>query len=72
MPLFEYKCENCALEFEKIVYGSTTKVTCRGCGSPNIEKKLSVFAVSEGTTESLAAGCGTCGAPEPGMCGMGN
>ena len=72
MPLFEYVCSDCGLQFEKIVPTSTTAVACKGCGSPKVEKQLSGFAVSGGSGESLHEGCGTCGAPQPGMCRMQN
>ena len=70
MPLFEYECSDCGLQFEKIVQTSTTAVACKGGGSPKAKKQLSVFAVSGGPSDSFQEGCGTCGAPQPGMCGM--
>ena len=69
MPLFEYKCRECGTTFEKIVASSTTRVACKKCQSPKVEKLLSVFAVG-GTQASFEPGpCGACGAPERGMCG---
>ena len=72
MPLFEYVCIDCDAEFEKIVPTSKTKVKCTKCSSARVDKKLSVFAVAGGGTEANfdAPGCGTCGADQPGMCGM--
>jgi len=72
MPLFEYVCVECGSEFEKIVPTSKTKVNCNQCQSPKVDKKLSVFAVA-GPSNDIdfnSAGCGTCGADQPGMCGM--
>ena len=51
MPLFEFKCRDCGTTFEKIVPSSTTKVACKKCASPKVEKLLSVFAV--GATRAL-------------------
>jgi putative FmdB family regulatory protein len=72
MPLFEYKCRDCAMKFEKIVASSVVEVVCRNCGSPRVDKLLSVFAVS-GTSRSKASfapgPCSACGAPRRGMCG---
>jgi putative FmdB family regulatory protein len=73
MPLFEFKCRECGTTFEKIVPSSTTKVACKKCASPKVEKLLSVFAVgatsrSSGPVES--GPCGSCGAAQRGMCGM--
>lgn len=72
MPLFEYVCVECDSEFEKIVPTSKTKVNCNKCQSARVEKKLSVFAVAgPGTDVDFdSGGCGTCGAAQPGMCGM--
>jgi putative FmdB family regulatory protein len=73
MPLFEFKCRQCGTTFEKIVPSSTTKVACKKCESPKVEKLLSVFAVG-GSSHSAAASesgpCGSCGAAQRGMCGM--
>ena len=74
MPLFEFKCRECGTMFEKIVPSSTTKVACKKCSSPKVEKLLSVFAVggSSHSAASVESGpCGSCGAAERGMCGMG-
>lgn len=72
MPLFEYVCTDCGNEFEKIVPTSKTAVQCAKCASARVEKKLSVFSVAGGGSDPAweGGGCGTCGAAEPGMCGM--
>jgi putative FmdB family regulatory protein len=74
MPLFEYLCSNCGSEFEKIVPTHKTRVVCETCRSRRVEKKLSVFALAGGQSESVepfaGGGCGACGADEPGMCRM--
>src|ERR1035438_2321903 len=73
MPLFEFKCRECGTTFEKIVPSSTTKVACKKCASPKVEKLLSVFAVRS-TSRSAASfepgPCGSCGAAQRGMCGV--
>ena len=73
MPLFEFKCRECGTTFEKIVPSSTTKVACKKCESPKVEKLLSVFAVgaSSRSAASYEPGpCGACGAAQRGMCGV--
>jgi putative FmdB family regulatory protein len=74
MPLFEYVCNDCGTEFEKIVPTSTTGVECKSCQSVKVEKQLSVFAVAGGSSEAMPEACGSggCQAPAPGMCGMMN
>jgi len=73
MPIFEYLCKECGRPFEKIVPRYDSHVDCVHCNSANVEKQLSVFAVagsSSSAGESSDPGCGRCGAPQPGMCGM--
>ena len=73
MPLFEYACKGCGNEFEKIVPRHDTSVECPRCASAQVEKQLSVFAVtsSQGSEQvESTPGCGRCGAAEPGMCQM--
>ena len=72
MPIFEYVCKDCGQAFERIVPRHDSKTSCSHCDSANIEKQLSVFAVA-GPSENAGAadaGCGRCGAAQPGMCGM--
>jgi putative FmdB family regulatory protein len=73
MPIFEYICRDCGRAFERIVPRHDSETDCIHCNSENIEKQLSVFAVAgpSGSGEmSMDAGCGRCGAAQPGMCGM--
>ena len=71
MPIFEYLCKDCGRTFERIVPRYDSQTDCPHCNSEAIEKQLSVFAVSGGSNEtSFEAGCGRCGAAQPGSCGM--
>jgi len=71
MPIFEYLCKDCNQAFEKIVPRHDSPADCIHCNSENVEKQLSVFAVAGASKETASdAGCGHCGAPQPGMCGM--
>jgi putative FmdB family regulatory protein len=72
MPIFEYLCKDCGRPFEKIVPRYDSPASCAHCDSANVEKQLSVFAVAGSSSgeESLDAGCGRCGASEPGTCRM--
>ena len=72
MALYEYKCKECGVVSEHLVYSDSDKVACPKCGSESLEKLLSGFAVSvksgaaPANTPSCANG-GCCG----GSCGMG-
>jgi len=71
MPIFEYICKECGRPFEKIVPRYDSQVDCAHCNSANVEKQLSVFAVAGSSAgQDSEAGCGRCGAPQPGMCGL--
>ncbi|MDA8169983.1 MAG: zinc ribbon domain-containing protein [Nitrospiraceae bacterium] len=63
MPIFEYVCNKCQGEFEKLVY-SSTKVICPKCGSDDVKKKLSTFGMSGLATPfsggGPSSGCGSC------------
>jgi len=70
MPIYEYQCLDCGKRFEKIVSLHTQAMECLECQSSNVEKLYSAFAV-QGTgveVDAPSGGCGTCGAPRPGMC----
>ncbi len=75
MPIFEYVCKECENHFEAIIQGSRT-AECPSCQSTELEKQLSVFAVSSSgasaasSREPLGA-CGSCGDPRgPGACSL--
>jgi putative FmdB family regulatory protein len=74
MPIFEYVCQDCGKDFERIVPRHDSQTDCPHCHSQRLDKQLSVFAVSGkdgGAGESMdSPGCGSCGAPAPGMCQM--
>jgi putative FmdB family regulatory protein len=72
MPIFEYICRDCGRSFERIVPKYDSATDCTHCNSENIEKQLSVFAVAGASSgeSAMDAGCGRCGAAQPGSCGM--
>jgi putative FmdB family regulatory protein len=77
MPLFEYACRDCGHRFEYLTRQGQSP-HCPACASAELEKQLSVFAVSTtgGGTPALDAGsapgaCGMCGDPRgPGACSI--
>jgi putative FmdB family regulatory protein len=74
MPLFEYACRSCHHEFELLVRAST-ELVCPACRGHELDKRLSVFAVSVPSGDRApmrAAGpCGSCGHPDgPGSCSV--
>jgi putative FmdB family regulatory protein len=58
MPIYEYKCRQCGVRFEKLVRSTTIQkdLTCPACLSPKVERQVSLcgcLAVS-GVTDSGA------------------
>jgi putative FmdB family regulatory protein len=73
MPLFEYACRGCGHRFEYLTRQGE-QPSCPACRSVELEKQLSVFAVSahgSSPSKEFAGPCGTCGDPRgPGACSM--
>ena len=73
MPIYEYRCRECETRFERFVSGSA-RVECPECESRRVDRLLSVFAVSNGTSRApkeTAGACGSCGDPRgPGACSI--
>ncbi|HET6365253.1 MAG TPA: zinc ribbon domain-containing protein, partial [Nitrospirota bacterium] len=41
MPIYEYHCNSCGADFEKLIFGANPVVACEKCGSQKTEKLLS-------------------------------
>jgi putative FmdB family regulatory protein len=73
MPIFEYKCEDCGLEFEKLVHSADEKIVCDKCASEKVTKKFSSFAakISTGSSASNSCSVSDCSSCCPGgTCGI--
>ena len=52
MPIYEYECRGCGHQFEFLVLPKTT-ARCPSCEGEDLERMLSLFAVSsEGTRQA--------------------
>ncbi len=64
MPFYEYRCEGCGHDFDRLVRSMTAKVkvTCPSCGGNKAVQRLSVFSARTAPASSPARGaqCGTC------------
>ncbi len=77
MPIYEYTCESCKADFEKLSLRSSggnggPEVVCPSCGSESVFKRFSTFGVKTGYVPvagaaggKAAGGGGCCG----GFCG---
>ena len=71
MPIYEYQCDRCENEFEKLVFSTSEKIACPKCKSKKVHRTMSAFAFSSGgkfksTASSSCSGCAatsctTCG-----------
>ena len=68
MPIYEYVCEDCQTQFEKIVINKQQEISCPKCASKKATIQLSVFATAgasgssgSGTSGSSSGGGGCCG-----------
>jgi putative FmdB family regulatory protein len=54
MPLYEFRCDDCEEEFEKLVRSASavSEVNCPSCGSPKVIKRMSSFAAAYGGSRS--------------------
>ena len=76
MPIYEYKCEDCGSQFEKLVRraADVDALECPSCGKNHLKQELSTFAaqVSNGGGKSSDLPMCPSGGPcrTPGACGM--
>jgi putative FmdB family regulatory protein len=70
MPIYEYICEDCQAEFEKIVINKQQEIACPKCAGKNNKIQLSVFATSSGNGTS-SSGPSFSGGGGGGCCGGG-
>jgi putative FmdB family regulatory protein len=74
MPIFEYKCDDCGNQFEKIVRRAGAEPpACPSCSGEQVKQQLSTFAAHSGNGGSsqdvpMCPSGGVC--PTPGACGM--
>ncbi len=58
MPIYEYACMECESHFEELVRSDQQIIACSDCGSDNVLKQLSTFAVSGASTQPSFGGGG--------------
>lgn len=64
MPIFEFECQECRTEFERIVRraDATADIRCPVCNSSKLEEKFSAFAsVSREGGGARSASCAPSG-----------
>ncbi len=67
MPIYEYRCSACGEKFEKLVRTTSgrVEVRCPNCDAAEVERQVSVFGFSGGTSVATsfrsASSCGPVG-----------
>jgi len=58
MPIYEYHCEKCDNQFEKLVFaGDEERVACPKCGDTQVEKMISFTSfMSSGLVRACTSG----------------
>lgn len=71
MPIYEYHCNQCEHEFEKLVLNSSEKIACPKCKSKKVGRMMSAFAFSSGGKfkSTASSSCGGCAATSCSTCG---
>jgi putative FmdB family regulatory protein len=72
MPIYEYVCDECKAQFEKIVINKQQEISCPKCASKKATIQLSVFATAGGNGSSTSfsgSGSGGGGSCCGGGCG---
>jgi putative FmdB family regulatory protein len=63
MPIFEYRCKKCGTVIEFLEEANSREAhTCKKCGSRDMDKLLSSFALRSSGSSSSSSACptGTC------------
>jgi len=65
VPIYEYMCMSCDKEFEYLVFGSDSSVTCPECNTEKVKRQMSSCSFkSSGENYSppsgTSAGCASC------------
>lgn len=74
MPMYEFQCEDCGIDFEDLVPSGTQTWPCPKCHQRNVRRLASAAAFSVGgrmTTTSKSDGCSSCASGNCGSCGCG-
>jgi putative FmdB family regulatory protein len=71
MPIYEYRCGQCADEFELLVFRNE-EPACPKCGSKELNKKMSACGFSVGSkftaASSSGSGCSGCSSSNCSSC----
>jgi len=72
MPIYEFRCKDCATVFEALLssYTEAGTTACRNCGSKNIEKLMSSFSSKSSAAQGKVPAGAFHGCSAPGGSGF--
>jgi putative FmdB family regulatory protein len=73
MPIYEYECDKCQVQFETLVFRSDESVQCPACGSDGVQRMMSVCGFKSGGDKGVASsrmgsGASSCAGCSGGSC----
>jgi putative FmdB family regulatory protein len=76
MPIFEFHCTKCGIDFEELVLSRSEKIACPKCACKKVSKRMSTFAHHKGgssgagdySSPSGGSGGSSCGSCSGGSC----
>ena len=71
MPIYEYVCEDCDANFERIVLNKEQEIACPKCASKKASIQLSVFATANGSNNGSPTKSSTSSSGGGSCCGGG-
>lgn len=54
MPIYEYSCNKCGVDFSSIQMNADEKTKCPVCDSEDVAKKISAFSYGGGTSSGFS------------------
>jgi len=74
MPMYEFRCLDCDVDFEDLVPSGTEAWPCPKCGQRNVRRLASAAAFSVGgkMTTTAKSDCVGCATGQCGSCGCGH
>jgi len=76
VPIYEYECNSCHKQFERLVFSNSESINCPACGSNEVTRRMSVFGFKSGGDKGAASsrvgssssGCSGCTATSCASC----
>ncbi len=68
MPIYEYRCKKCETEFEHLVLGRDSDISCPDCKTKKVERLMSACSFKSSGNYSPSTGSSGCSSCSGGHC----